>query len=57
MHMSWYSNPQLQQVDQSQNVEVCSVNVEVTEQNSIVGYVNVAVKPHSGLWQSLYFQI
>jgi hypothetical protein len=64
MHMSWvrhsehrYSNPQLQQVVKSWNMCGCSVNVKVTEQNIIVGYVNMAVKTQHELWQSLYFQI
>jgi hypothetical protein len=38
-------------------MEGCSVNVKVTEQNNIVGYLNMAVKTQPGLWQSLYFQI
>lgn len=37
-------------------MEGCSVNVKVTEQNNIVGYVNMAVKTQPELWQSPYFR-
>jgi hypothetical protein len=49
------SNPQLQQFVKSWNMEGCSVNVKVTEQNIIVDYVNMAVRTQPELWQSLYF--